>query len=127
MLPRFPLFNESKKKYANTIHPQIAAEKGHYSLDLLFLALGCDPDPEDALGQTPLWFAAKENHEVIVRELLGWGANGRQRARNGQRVIDAPRQRRYTSIVDVLEAWCKKHQARKTEIGETVGIPDYVE
>lgn len=44
---------------------------GHKGIVKILVKRGdVNPDPADQDGQTPLWWAAEKDHEMIVRQLL---------------------------------------------------------
>lgn len=52
-----------------------AAQRGDAKLAANLIERGCDPNSFDELGNTPLHYAAEEEHFDIVKLLLSHGAN----------------------------------------------------
>jgi ankyrin repeat protein len=54
---------------------EFAVEYGHREVVELLLRRGADPNPVNAFGETPLFYAILKKYEAIIRLLLDHGAN----------------------------------------------------
>ena len=66
------------------------------------VAVGCDKDQTSALGETPLYYAARNVHLDVVRFLVESGANRHSMTKPGRTALDLASVRGHAEVVRFL-------------------------
>ena len=91
----------------------------------LLLEAGANKDAKDNYGNTPLFVAAMNGHEAVVRLLLEAGADKEAKSKggffnNGKTALDLAREKGHTSIVAVLGGSAADKEAAEKVAAEKV-------
>lgn len=96
-------------------------EAGSFHQVLGFLDCGVDPELKNQYGQTPLYIAAWQGHEKIVRILLANGSDPQSIANGGSSPIDAATANGFDGVVDLLRQFGGSRSSRRSA---PLSLPD---